>query len=210
MASTPKGRPLTADRRYGAPADGRGKPPAKPPAPRRASKRSPPRQRGIIVRFVLFLWRIVWGIFWRASVFGATIVGCAVLYFYVQLPPVSALIDARARGSVTMLDANNQVFAWRGETFGGQVTPQTVSPNLLHAVIATEDKRFYQHFGISPRGIISAVAINLRAGRGAFEGNGGSTITQQTAKLLCLGVAFDPTQWKSENAYEDDCRSGGL
>lgn len=210
MAFTPKGRPLTADRRYSPSAGGRGAPPTKPAASWRNPKRRPPRKRGIVAGFVHFIWRLVWGIFWRVSIVGSMVLGCAVLFFYVQLPPVSALIDARARGSVTMLDANNQVFAWRGETFGGQVTPQTVSPNLLHAVIATEDKRFYQHFGVSPRGILSAVAINLRAGRGAFEGNGGSTITQQTAKLLCLGVEFDPTQWKSESDYEDDCRSGGL
>jgi penicillin-binding protein 1A len=208
MASTNKGRPIVADRRYGATSGPRKGPPGKPAARSQPPRRT--RKQRLIPRFALFVWRLIWGIFWRAGAVGAMILGCAVLYFYVQLPPVSALIDGRARGSVTLLDASDQVFAWRGESFGGQVTPQTVSPNLLHAVIATEDKRFYQHFGISPRGIISAVAINLRAGRGAFEGNGGSTITQQTAKLLCLGVAYDPTQWKNEAAYEDDCRSGGL
>ncbi|MCB2138784.1 MAG: transglycosylase domain-containing protein, partial [Rhodobacteraceae bacterium] len=55
-------------------------------------------------------------------------------------------------------------------------------------VVATEDKRFYSHFGISPRGIAGAIRINLAEGRGPLEGNGGSTITQQVAKLLCLGV----------------------
>lgn len=214
MASTGKGRPLVADRRYPASAGGGGgkTPPKSPskPAPKRAPSRRPVRKHGLITRLVLWLWRLVWGIFWRIFAVGAMILGCAVLYFYVQLPPVSNLIDGRARGSVTLLDSNDQVFAWRGETFGGQVTPKTVSPNLLHAVIATEDKRFYYHFGVSPRGILSAVAINLAAGRGPFEGNGGSTITQQTAKLLCLGVAYNPAVWKSESAYEDDCRSGGL
>lgn len=214
MASTGKGRPLVADRRYPAPTGGGGgRTPPKPPsksAPKRPTPRRPVRKHGLITRFVLWLWRLVWGIFWRIFAVGAMILGCAVLYFYVQLPPVSNLIDGRARGSVTLLDANDQVFAWRGETFGGQVTPKTVSPNLLHAVIATEDKRFYYHFGVSPRGIASAVAINLAAGRGPFEGNGGSTITQQTAKLLCLGVAYNPAVWKSESDYEDDCRSGGL
>ncbi|MBA4324784.1 MAG: glycosyl transferase, partial [Rhodobacter sp.] len=75
---------------------------------------------------------------------------------------------------------------------------------------ATEDRRFYWHFGISPRGIASAIRINLSEGRGAFEGHGGSTITQQTAKLLCLGVRWDPTMWKSEAEYERDCRQGGI
>ena len=77
-------------------------------------------------------------------------------------------------------------------------------------MVATEDKRFYWHLGISPRGIASAIRINLAEGRGPLEGNGGSTITQQVAKLLCLGVPYDPTQWKSEADYEQDCRGGGM
>ena len=39
---------------------------------------------------------------------------------------------------------------------------------------------------------------------------GGSTITQQVAKLLCLGVVYDQAKWKSEADYEEDCRSGGV
>ncbi len=77
-------------------------------------------------------------------------------------------------------------------------------------MIATEDKRFYRHLGVSPRGIAGAIRINLREGRGPLSGNGGSTITQQTAKLLCLGVPYDPQQWKSEAEYEADCRRGSL
>ncbi len=91
----------------------------------------------------------------------------------------------------------------RGETFGGQITADNVSANLLHAVIATEDKRFYYHFGVSPRGIAWAIRINLSEGRGPLEGNGGSTITQQVAKLLCLGVPYDPAKWKAERDYEE-------
>ena len=54
-------------------------------------------------------------------------------------------------------------------------------------IVATEDKRFYSHLGVSPRGIASAIRINLREGRGPLSGHGGSTLTQQVAKLLCLG-----------------------
>ncbi len=132
-----------------------------------------------------------------------------VFYFYAQLPPVADLIDGRARGSVTLQDREGTVFAWRGETFA-DISSASVSPFLHDAVVATEDKRFYWHFGISPRGIASAVRINLAEGRGPLEGNGGSTITQQVAKLLCLGVAYDATQWKSEAEYEKDCRQGGI
>jgi penicillin-binding protein 1A len=77
---------------------------------------------------------------------------------------------------------------------------------LKNAVVATEDKRFFRHFGISPRGVASAVRINLREGRGALSGHGGSTLTQQTAKLLCLGVPYDPSEGMTETEYEADCR----
>ncbi len=173
-------------------------------------RRKPAPQRGLISRFFRWVFGLIWAVAWRVSVVCGLILGGIVFYFYAQLPDVNSLLDARARGSVTMLDRSDTVFAWRGETFGGQITADTVSPYLLHAVVATEDKRFYHHFGISPRGIASAIRINLSEGRSAFSGNGGSTITQQVAKLLCLGVPYDPKQWKSESDYEADCRSGGL
>ena len=157
----------------------------------------------------LAIWGVLWGLAWRTAAIGALVYAGIVGYFYAQLPEVDALIDGRARGSVTMLDRNGEVFAWRGETFG-MVTADSVSKVLHDAIVATEDKRFYWHLGISPRGIASAIRINLSEGRGAFEGNGGSTITQQTAKLLCLGVKWDPAVWKSETDYEKDCRKGGI
>ncbi|MDZ4134134.1 MAG: PBP1A family penicillin-binding protein [Paracoccaceae bacterium] len=217
MSGTGRGRkPLVADRRYAtakaAPKTSGGKPPRKP-ASRRPARR-PRRQHGLILGLILgllgLIWRIVWGVGWRVGVTVALVLAGAVFYFQAQLPAVTDLLDARARGSVTLLDRDGKVFAWRGETFGGQITSDTVSPHLRNAVVATEDKRFYHHVGISPRGIASAVRINLAEGRGPLEGNGGSTITQQVAKLLCLGVEYDPKQWKSEAAYEEDCRSGGI
>ena len=93
-------------------------------------------------------------------------------------------MDDRLRGSVTMLDAKGNVFAWRGDQFGGKVSSSTVSPYLKNAIIATEDKRFYTHWGVSPRGILGAIRINLREGRKPWQGNGGSTITQQLAKRI--------------------------
>ncbi|MGL6209449.1 MAG: transglycosylase domain-containing protein [Paracoccaceae bacterium] len=206
MAVSGKGRgPITADKRYGAK-----RPAAKPAA--KTTRRAPPprRKRGLIGGLVHFIWRIIWGTTWRLGAVGAMILAGVVFYFYAQLPPVTDLLDGRARGSVTLLDREGAVYAWRGETFGGQITSDTVSKDLLHAVVATEDKRFYRHFGISPRGIASAIRINMAEGRGPLEGNGGSTITQQVAKLLCLGVPYVAANWKSEAAYEEDCRSGGI
>ena len=203
--------PLVAERRYSATGPQkaqRRKPKAAKPKKQRAARtrRNSSWPVRLVTGFVRLVWRIVWGTGWRIAAMGAIVVGLATLYFYAQLPPLETLIDARTKGSVTMLDRERRVFAWRGETFGGQITADTVSPHLKNAVIATEDKRFYSHLGVSPRGIASAVKINLREGRGPFEGNGGSTITQQVAKLICLGVPYDPQKWKTEADYETDCR----
>jgi penicillin-binding protein 1A len=207
--------PLVADRRAGVPAIRRS-PAPQGQKPRKSSPRKPAKSgpRNILVRIIWFFlrpfWRIFVWLFWRVGFISALGLASVVFYFYAQLPEVTSLLDARAKGSVTLLDRNDKVFAWRGETFGGQITSENVSVNLRNAVIATEDKRFYRHFGVSPRGIAGAIRINLSEGRGPLEGNGGSTITQQVAKLLCLGDPYDPTQWKSEAAYEEDCRGGGI
>ncbi|KGJ03891.1 penicillin-binding protein 1A [Paracoccus halophilus] len=179
-----------------------------------ARKRTRPGRRGNVITrgisgLVLLLWRVVWGSFWRLGLTVALIVGLASFYYYTTLPEPSALFDGRARGSVTMLDNGGRVFAWRGETFG-MVSADKIAPELKNAVVATEDKRFYGHFGVSPRGIASAIRINMAEGRGPLEGNGGSTITQQVAKLLCLGETFDPIRWKSEAEFEAECRKSSI
>ncbi|WJY22637.1 PBP1A family penicillin-binding protein [Fontisubflavum oceani] len=182
---------------------------AKPKRNARRQTRSRTRRPGILgwfgalFRFVL---RLIFGIVWRVTAVVALIILGASAYYYTLLPDVGEVVDARARGSVTMLDRDGNVFAWRGEQFGGMIDPNTVSPHLTNAVIATEDRRFYRHLGVSPRGIASAIRINMREGRGPLEGHGGSTITQQVAKLMCLGVAYDPSEWESEAEYETDCR----
>lgn len=173
-------------------------------------KRSSGNGGGFFRRLFRWVWRLIWGVTWRVGAVVAMLIALAVGIVYTSLPDVDALLDGRARGSVTMLDRDGKVFAWRGDQFGGVITADTVSPHLKNAVIATEDKRFYRHFGVSPRGVASAVRINLSEGRGPLSGHGGSTITQQTAKLLCLGVPFEPDQWESEAAYEADCRQGSL
>ncbi|WP_420585410.1 transglycosylase domain-containing protein [Ruegeria sp.] len=218
--------PLVADKRY--PSKGRkptaakraAKPAGKKAAARKTTTRKITRKKtrrksggnggGFFRRLFRWVWRVFWGITWRVGAVAAMLLALAVGVVYTSLPDVDALLDGRARGSVTLLDRNGKVFAWRGDQFGGVITADTVSPHLKNAVVATEDKRFYRHFGVSPRGVASAVRINLSEGRGPLSGHGGSTITQQTAKLLCLGVPYVPSEWESEAAYESDCRQGSL
>jgi penicillin-binding protein 1A len=206
MSNKPRKTPrLVADKRTP-------RAPAKPAARRKPAKRKAAARKpiggpiGLIVALVRWVMRVIWGITWRIGFVSAVILALAVTYFALQLPDPETLLDGRARGSVTLMDRSGEVFAWRGDQFGGAITTDTASPHLMHAIIATEDKRFYWHLGMSPRGIASAVRINLREGRGPLSGHGGSTITQQTAKLLCLGLPFEPKDWESEAAYEADCR----
>lgn len=206
------GRRLVADRRNAAPAKA---PRAKTRAPRRGrpARTRRPRRGGIlgaIGALFRFIWRLVFGIMWRGALALVLILAGATAYMYTTLPDVTELVDGRARGSVTMLDRDGNVFAWRGDQYGGLIDTSSIDPDILNAIVATEDRRFFSHWGISLRGIASAIRINLREGRGPLEGHGGSTITQQVAKLLCLGVAFDPDEWESEAAYEADCRRGSL
>ncbi len=202
MSSSNGKRPLVADKRATS------RKPKSKPAPARAKK--PRRVRAASRNPVVWLFRtvvrLVWGVGWRVGALVFIVTALAVIYYAATLPPVSALVDGRSRGSVTLLDRDNTVFAWRGEQFGGQISADTVSPHLRNAVVATEDKRFYSHFGLSPRGVASAVRINLAEGRGPLSGNGGSTITQQVAKLLCLGVPYNPESGMTEAEYETECR----
>ncbi|MFK7746536.1 MAG: transglycosylase domain-containing protein [Roseobacter sp.] len=211
MSDSSKGKkPLVAEKRYGA---AKSKP-AKAKAARRKkpARKTKPARGGIIgffQRIVRWCVRLVWRITWRMAFVASLALGLMVGYYYTTLPAVEELLDGRARGSVTMLDREGQVFAWRGDQFGGAITANTVSPHLKNAIVATEDRRFYRHLGISPRGVASAVRINLSEGRGPLQGHGGSTITQQVAKLLCLGVPFDPAV-QTEKEYERDCRRGTI
>ncbi len=190
-------------------------------APRRR-KTAPRKRRGggrgrggggpiaAILALPRLLLRLLWGFGWHVGAVVAVIIAVAVGVVASGLPPAAELVDGRTRGSVTLLDRSGEVFAWRGDQFGGVITADTVSPHLKAAILSTEDRRFYRHFGVSPRGVASAIRINLSEGRGALEGHGGSTITQQTAKLLCLGQPYDPAAWESEAAYEADCRRSSL
>jgi len=196
----------------------RAAPGAKPSAgkatARKPARSGKPKGGNPISRFfraaLTLIWRIIWGVAWRGTAVVVLILGLATFYFYTTLPPLAEMLDNRAQGSVTMTDRNGEVFAWRGETFGGAITAANVSPHLKNAIVATEDRRFYRHFGVSPRGIAGAIRANLSDGRGAFSGAGGSTITQQVAKLLCLGVPYNSDTWSSEAEYEADCRRGTL
>lgn len=151
--------------------------------PARRRKTGGPK-RNIFLCFIAYCGKLIWWTTSRFAMVFALVLGISTFYYATQLPDARVLMDDRKKGSVTLLDHQGDVFAWRGDQFGGLVRPDTVSEHLKNAVVATEDKRFYRHWGISPRGMAGAIRTNLREGRSALSGHGGSTITQQIAKLV--------------------------
>lgn len=208
MSNTNRPRPpLVAEKRSKAKAQTRAK---SQPVRRRRSRRNN-QPKGLLGTFLLpvrWLISLIWRFAWRAAVVIGVLVAIGVFYFASTLPPIDELVDGRTRGSVTMLDASGEVFAWRGDQFGGMIYASSVSPHLRNAIVATEDKRFYAfyHIGVDFYATAAAMVRNYRNGGNPLSGAGGSSITQQTAKLLCFGRPFEPDDWEDEAAYEADCR----
>ncbi|MGL4323269.1 MAG: transglycosylase domain-containing protein [Beijerinckiaceae bacterium] len=85
--------------------------------------------------------------------------------------------------AVTFLDRYGQPAGKRGIKHDDSVRLDQFPDSLIKAALATEDRRFFDHWGIDPVGTMRAVATNTRAG-GTVQG--GSSITQQLAKNLFL------------------------
>jgi penicillin-binding protein 1A len=85
--------------------------------------------------------------------------------------------------AVTFLDRHGQEIGRRGIRRDDSASLDDYPDQLIRAVIATEDRRFYEHFGIDVVGLFRAVVANARAG-GTVQG--GSSLTQQLAKNLFL------------------------
>jgi len=81
----------------------------------------------------------------------------------------------------TFLDANGNEIGHRGAAVGERLHLTEMPAYLPAAFIAMEDRRFYDHHGIDVRGLLRATLRNVRAGHWVA---GGSTITQQTAKIV--------------------------
>lgn len=105
-----------------------------------------------------------------------------MVYYTVSFPhPLSVRSKERAP-VIRILARDGSVLAERGAAV--EYMPlDLLPPHVRGAVVATEDRRFYEHYGIDPLGLVRAFFTNLRAGRFA---QGGSTLTQQLAKNLFL------------------------
>ncbi len=106
-----------------------------------------------------------------------------LIYFAHDLPDISGLGNPQRAPGIQVLSASGQRIATYGDIYGEFVSYEQFPPNLIHAVLATEDRRFFSHWGLDPVGITRAMMVNVS--HGAWV-QGGSTITQQLAKNVFL------------------------
>jgi penicillin-binding protein 1A len=138
---------------------------------------------------------------WTVGILALPLLGLFVLPTFLALiaPPLDLKQDLYALNrpvAFTFLDAKGQVVGRRGAAVGDRLTLDQMPAYLPAAFIAMEDRRFYEHRGVDPRGIVRAMLANLRAHHMVA---GGSTITEQTAKILFTNQERTVSRrWKTE------------
>lgn len=115
---------------------------------------------------------------------GALVLGGMALWYAQDLPSLDKATDYRPRQHLQVLSADGAEIAQFG-TERRLFVPLAATPKLLRdAVVATEDHTFYEHGGISWRGVARAAWSNLTGG----IGGGASTITQQVSRTFFLST----------------------
>jgi penicillin-binding protein 1A len=145
--------------------------------PNGAPPRPPPKgARPRVLRFMV-KWMFV-AMIWAVAAFGV------LLAIYASdLPDVHQVAGLKKRPGLTLLAADGSMIARSGDLYGETLSVAQLPPDLVHAVVAIEDRRFYYHFGVDPIGLLRAFITDERNGRWT---KGGSTLTQQLAKNMFL------------------------
>ena len=120
---------------------------------------------------------------WRYVFAGILAFFLLIIGWLAVTAPLSKSLQPIAAPSLTLVSAEGEPIARRGADIREPVDVSELPPHVPAAFIAIEDRRYYDHLGISLRGIARAAWRNLGAG-GVREG--GSTITQQLAKISFL------------------------
>ena len=137
-----------------------------------------PRKNRTGLRRWIPSWRLVFGLGLLAIALGFA--GLYIAVKFIQVPPPNAL--AQSQTAIFYYDDGKTELGRLGTTNRISVPLSQVPQLTQHAVLAAEDRQFYQHGGFSPKGIARAFLNNVRGS----AAQGGSTITQQYAKNAYL------------------------
>jgi len=153
------------------------------PTTRQTSRRTPqpPRKQGGFKRFMKYT-----GIFLLLCALGVAVVGTLVITNLQKTLPNLDIQNAKGRDQTSVITDRNGVVlsTLYAEQNREDVNLNKMPQQLRQAVVATEDKRFYEHDGVDPIGIARAVVVDIIKGSKA---QGGSTITQQYVKQAFVG-----------------------
>ncbi len=130
-----------------------------------------------------YFWRKgLWAIF---SLFFLLVVVFCVLYVYAesQLPNVESLKTVKLQVPLRIYTQDGLLIQEYGEKRRIPLTYEQIPPTLIHALLATEDQRFFEHPGVDVFGLGRAAVRMLKTGT---KSQGGSTITMQVARNFFL------------------------
>ncbi len=145
---------------------------------------------------------ILWGLF-AAVIIGIVLFFAAIYSGWIgYVPPIEELENPISRYASQIISSDNVLLGtWSLNENRIFARKEEVAPCVFHALVATEDKRFYEHSGIDMRSLFRAIIKRGILGR--REAGGGSTITQQLAKQLYTSSnASSSTQRIMQKAIE--------
>lgn len=132
--------------------------------------------------------RAAWG--WRLARWGASLMAAGLFFAVIgvvlltrDLPDINRVRPVEADTALEILAADGSLLARYGQLRGDWLRFEEIPPVMVDAILAIEDRRFFDHPGFDWRGIARALIANLSADS---VRQGGSTITQQLAKNLFL------------------------
>ena len=142
---------------------------------KRGKSREKRKKHGLMFRLIKWCFIL--------AIWGAIAVAAYVGYVALKMPQASTWNIPQRPPNVRIIDRNGFLIANRGTTGGEALSLKEMSPWIPKAVVAIEDRRFYDHYGVDPIGIARAMVTNIIHSRSK---QGGSTLTQQLAKNLFL------------------------
>ncbi len=135
-------------------------------------RKSRSKQKRGLLKFLLIIFMVLF-----------VVIGGYVGYCYLTMPNIEAAISRTRQPSTTITAENGNEIMSFGSVYSAVIMPDELPKYVSQAIVATEDRRFYQHFGFDFISFTRAMITNAIHRRYV---QGGSTITQQVAKNLFL------------------------